>query len=59
MTKRIKKILIGISAAVVLIVLFNILPNSVRIASTISVAVGFVGGIIAKIWHDRQKEEEV
>lgn len=58
MTNATKKILIGAAAAIVLIIVFNILPNSVRIASTISAAVGFIAGVFAKIWYDRQKEKE-
>ena len=58
MTKKQKKILISIAVAIVLVVVFNILPNSVRIASTISAAVGFIAGVLAKIWYDRQKEKE-
>lgn len=55
-------ILIGIAAAAVLVVVFNLLPGGVRIASTVSTAAGFVAGIVAKVWYDREtqkKEDEV
>lgn len=62
MTKTTKWILIGVAAAVALIVAFNLLPDGIRIASTISAGVGFVAGIVAKGWYDREtqkKEDEV
>ena len=66
MTKTTKWILIGVAAAVALIVAFNLLPDGIRIASTISAGVGFVAGIVAgivaKVWYDREtqkKEDEV
>lgn len=62
MTKTTKWILIGVAAAVALIVAFNLLPDGIRIASTISAGVGFVAGIVAKAWYDREtqkKEDEV
>lgn len=62
MTKTVKWILIGVAVAVALIVAFNLLPDGIRIASTISAGVGFVAGIIAKTWYDREtkkKEAEV
>lgn len=58
MTKKTKMILIGIAAVAVLVVVFNLLPGGVRIASTISFAAGIVGGIVAKVWYDRQVEKE-
>lgn len=61
MTKTMMKILIGAAVAVALVVTFNLLPNGIRIASTISAGVGFVAGIAAKVWYDREtkkKEEE-
>ena len=54
--------LIVAAVLVALVVLFNFLPGGVRIASTISAGVGFVAGIIAKMWYDREtkkKEAEV
>lgn len=57
MTKTTKTILI-VAAAVALVVLFNFLPGGVRIASTISAGVGFVAGIAARAWYDRETEEE-
>lgn len=62
MTKTTKKIMIIAAAAVALIVAFNLLPDGIRIASTISAGVGFVAGIVAKVWYDREtqkKEDEV
>lgn len=60
MTKTTKKIMIIAAAAVALVVVFNLLPDGIRIASTISAGVGFVAGIIAKTWYDHEtKEEEV
>ena len=62
MTKTVKWILIGVAAAVALIVAFNLLPDGIRIASTISAGVGFVAGIVTKVWYDREtqkKEDEV
>ncbi len=62
MKKTTKWILIGVAVAVALIVAFNLLPDGIRIASTISAGVGFVAGIIAKTWYDREtkkKEAEV
>lgn len=60
MKKTTKRILIGVAAAVALIVAFNLLPDGIRIASTISAGVGFVAGIAAKVWYDHEtKKEEV
>lgn len=59
MTKTTKIILIIAAVVVALVVLFNFLPGGVRIASTISFAAGIVGGVVAKIWYDRQVEKEV
>lgn len=58
MTKTVKWILIGVAVAVALVVAFNLLPDGIRIASTISAGVGFVAGIAAKMWYDRETEEE-
>lgn len=58
MTKTTKIILIIAAVMVALVVLFNFLPGGVRIASTISFAAGIVGGIVAKVWYDRQVENE-
>ena len=58
MTRTTKKIMIIAGAAVALIVAFNLLPDGIRIASTISAGVGFVAGIAAKAWYDRETEEE-
>lgn len=58
MTKTTKWILIGVAVAVALIVAFNLLPDGIRIASTISAGVGFVAGIAAKTWYDRETERE-
>lgn len=54
MTKTTKKIMIIAAAAVALVIVFNLLPDGIRIASTISAGVGFVAGIVAKAWHDRK-----
>lgn len=58
MTKTTKIILIIAAVVVALVVLFNFLPGGVRIASTISFAAGIVGGVVAKVWYDRQVEKE-
>lgn len=58
MTKTVKWILIGVAAAVALIVAFNMLPDGIRIASTISAGVGFVAGIVAKVWCDRETQKK-
>ena len=51
-------ILIGIAAVAVLVVVFNLLPGGVRIASTVSVAAGFVAGVAARGWYDRKSQEK-
>lgn len=53
-----KWILIGIAAVAVLVVVFNLLPGGVRIASTVSVAAGFVAGVAARGWYDRKYQEK-
>lgn len=58
MTKTTKWILIVAAAAVALIVAFNLLPDGIRIASTISAGVGFVAGIVAKVWSDRETQKK-
>lgn len=58
MTKTTKKIMIIAGAAVALVVVFNLLPDGIRIASTISAGVGFVAGIAAKAWHDRKSQKK-
>lgn len=58
MTQKAKMILIGIAAVAVLVVVFNLLPDGIRIASTISAGVGFVAGIAAKVWYDHETKEE-
>lgn len=58
MTQKAKMILIGIAAAAVLVVVFNLLPGGVRIASTVSVAAGFVAGVAARGWYDRKSQEK-
>ena len=58
MTKTTKKIMIIAAAAVALVVVFNMLPDGIRIASTISAGVGFVAGIAAKVWYDHETKEE-
>lgn len=58
MAKTTKKILIGAAAAVALVVVFNLLPDGIRISATLSAAAGFIAGIIAKTWHDRKTENE-
>ena len=46
------------AAAVALIVAFNLLPDGIRIASTISAGVGFVAGIVAKVWYDHETQKK-
>ncbi len=58
MNANTKKAIIKGAAAVALIVVFNILPDGIRIASTISAGVGFVAGIVAKTWYDRETKKE-
>lgn len=58
MTKTVKWILIGVAVAVALIVAFNLLPDGIRITSTISAGVGFVAGIVAKVWYDHETNKE-
>lgn len=57
MTKTMMKILIGAAVAVALVVTFNLLPNGIRIASTVSAGIGFIAGIVAKAWYDRKTEK--
>lgn len=58
MNANTKKAIIVGAAAVALIVVFNILPDGIRIASTISAGVGFLAGIVAKTWYDRETKKE-
>lgn len=58
MKKTTKWILIGVAVAVALIVAFNLLPDGIRIASTISAGIGFVAGIAARAWYDRKTKKE-
>ena len=58
MTKTTKKIMIIAAAAVALVIVFNLLPDGIRIASTISAGVGFVAGIVAKVWYDREAQKK-
>lgn len=58
MTKTTKIILIIAAVVVALVVLFNFLPGDVRIASTISAGVGFVAGIVAKVWYDHETQKK-
>lgn len=52
MKKTVKTGIIVAAAVVAGIVLFNVLPGDVRIASTLSAGAGFVAGIVAKTWLD-------
>lgn len=58
MSKSTKIILIASAVLVALVVLFNFLPGGVRIASTVSVAAGFVAGVAARGWYDRKYQEK-
>lgn len=58
MKKTTKWILIGVAVAVALVIVFNLLPGGVRIASTVSVAAGFVAGVAARGWTDRKSQEK-
>lgn len=58
MNANTKKAIIVGAAAVALIVVFNILPGGIRIASTISAGVGFLAGIVAKTWYDRETKKK-
>lgn len=57
MTQTKKKIIIGAAGTIALIILFNLLPDGIRIASTISAGIGFVAGIVAKVWHDHKTQK--
>lgn len=52
MKKTTKIALIAAAAAVAGIVLFNLLPEGIRISSTISAGAGLVAGVILKAWWD-------
>lgn len=52
MKKTTKIALIAAAAAVAGIVLFNLLPEGIRISSMISAGVGLVAGIVIKAWWD-------
>lgn len=52
MEKTTKIALITVAAVVAGIVLFNLLPEGIRISSTISAGVGLVAGIVVKTWWD-------
>lgn len=58
MNAKTKKIIIGAVAVVAVIIVYNILPKDVRIASAISFGVGIVGGIVGKIWYDKDSKNE-
>ncbi len=58
MTRTTKKIMIIAAAAVALVIVFNLLPDGIRIASTVSVAAGFVAGVAARGWYDRKSQEK-
>lgn len=58
MKKTTKWILIGVAVAVALIVAFNLLPDGIRIASTISAGIGFIAGIATKMWYDHETEKK-
>jgi hypothetical protein len=58
MKKTTKWILIGVAVAVALVIVFNLLPDGIRIASTVSVAAGFVAGVAARGWYDRKSQEK-
>lgn len=58
MKKTTKWILIGVAVAVALVIVFNLLPDGIRIASTVSVAAGFVAGVGARGWYDRKYQEK-
>lgn len=52
MKKTTKITLIAAAAAVAGVVLFNLLPEGIRISSMISAGVGLVAGVILKAWWD-------
>lgn len=52
MKKTTKIALIAAAAAVAGIVLFNLLPEGIRISSMISAGVGLIAGIVVKAWWD-------
>lgn len=57
MKKTTKIALIVVAAVVAGIVLFNLLPDGIRISSTISAGVGLVAGIVVKTWWDRKTKK--
>ena len=60
MNKNVKIILCVSAAVVALVILFNLLPNSIRTTATICAGFGVVAGAIAgwkvKTWYDQMKE---
>lgn len=60
MSANTKKAIIAGASFVAFVVLYNLLPKGTQMVSTITAAAGFVAGIVAKVWYDRQvdKNEE-
>lgn len=58
MTQTKKRIIIGVASAVVLTVLFNLLPNGVQVAATIAAGAGAVAGWLAKKFYDAKFGED-
>ena len=56
MTKKQKGVLIGVAAFVAATVVFNLLPDGIRISATLASA-GAVVGWLAKMWYDAKTEE--
>lgn len=58
MTKKQKcGVLIGVAAFVAATVVFNLLPDGIRISATLASAAGAVVGWLAKMWYDAKTEE--
>lgn len=58
MTKTKMKILIIAAVGVAMVITFNLLPSGIRIAATVSAGIGFIAGIVAKAWYDRQTKKK-
>ncbi len=54
MKKTTKIALIATAVVLACIVLFNLLPEGIRISSTISAGAGLGAGIVVKAWWDRK-----
>lgn len=58
MTQTKKRIIIWVASAVVLTVLFNLLPNGAQVVATIAAGTGAVAGWLAKKFYDAKFGED-